>query len=288
MSLSPFPTRHAREGGHPRPSFTVPFTKHVMAGLDPAIQAFSKLKMRFRFLTLITLFTSSLPFIPPASGMSTIPFVGCPADSDAGKIVPTGSPISANIPLVVASHLAFYVSFNLSVLGPRGWACSGYQAGNINRLDVYPTGSNGGKPPDIEVTHNDNIYFPIRLGLYFPKIIGTEAIKENALDFNETEKQFVVPQFPDDRLTYLNSWAFEFVTPPDKIGLGNQIVFLPKSPEFSDYGIISIPQVGDSEVFAVGIQLPKTFIDLLPYIENFSKTCLLKGLENQACTQDQN
>jgi len=256
--------------------------------IDPAIHAFSKCQIKISIFLSALLFFACFLSMPTANAMSTVPFVGCPADSDNGNVAQTGSPISVNIPSNTASRLAFYVSFNLSVLGPRGWACSGYQAGNINRLDVYPAGSNGGKAPVIEVSENDNIYFPIKLGLYFPKIISTEAIKENALDFKETEKQFVVPQFPNDRLTYLNSWAFEFVTPPDKIGLGNQIVFLPKSPEFSDYGILSIPQVGDSEVFAVGIQLPKTFIDLLPYIENFSKTCLLKGLENQACTQDQN
>ena len=55
----------------------------------------------------------------------TVPFVGCPADGQAGPVAaPTGGPVRVLLPARVAAELAYYKGGQGSgVLAPRGWRC---------------------------------------------------------------------------------------------------------------------------------------------------------------------
>jgi hypothetical protein len=69
---------------------------------------------------------------------------------------------------------------------------------------------------------------------------------------------------------------------------GRRFGSLPKSAKYTDYGLLSIPQIGDSDVFFFGLQLPPALTDLRPYIEDFATLCLLRDPGHPSCSEGEN
>ena len=65
----------------------------------------------------------------------TVPFVGCPADGQAGPMsAPTGGRVRVSLPARVAAELAYYKGGRgTGVLAPRGWQC----------LEIYGSSGQG-------------------------------------------------------------------------------------------------------------------------------------------------
>src|SRR5207245_5491742 len=71
----------------------------------------------------------------------TIPFVGCPADGQAGPIeAPTGPPTGVAGTEVPASRLAYYKGEEApGLFGPRGWHCRVWYGSSGSTLIITPT-----------------------------------------------------------------------------------------------------------------------------------------------------
>ena len=70
-----------------------------------------------------------------------VPFVGCPADGQAGPVAaPKGGPVRVSLPVRVAAELAYYSSGGKGVLAPRGWAGSENYGSSGAALEVRPRG----------------------------------------------------------------------------------------------------------------------------------------------------
>lgn len=72
-------------------------------------------------------------------GQATVPFVGC---AQGGQLGPLGTPPGKDPALPIsagsAQRMAYYVAFELGVLTPRGWHCSGSAGSGGEGLLISP------------------------------------------------------------------------------------------------------------------------------------------------------
>lgn len=215
---------------------------------------------------------------------ATIPFVGCPIDADWGQVTPMGQPITVNIPDQVAAKLALYAGVeNLGVLGPRGWQCSGQQAGGGNNMWIFPKGGSVDSATVIAITSDvDNSGGTEGVGQYaryFPKIISHQAANADAAGWNQSPDQYIIKKYSADHLNYLTDSAFEFITPANHLGLGDVVLpvreHTPEPTALTTYGLIAISSEDGTEIQSLIMRLPKKFDNLHTYIIDFSASCFL-------------
>jgi hypothetical protein len=97
---------------------------------------------------------------PPNSPTATpvaIPVVPCPVTSGTNQTPVVGVPqrLAATLPGSISSRLNFYSNGEMSVLAPKGWACTSlFATDGGHNLVAYPPGqanpSNGSAPPDAQ------------------------------------------------------------------------------------------------------------------------------------------
>ena len=233
-----------------------------------------------RIIVFFALALAALPaFAQPVTAASTIPFVGCPSDSDGGPITPTGEPIIANIPEDIANKLALYVNvFNLAVLAPRGWKCSGGQAVVDNSISIYPPSSSPHNTSVISIAHvayTNRI--PNKYVLYFPTIMTMKAALNEAAGWGQTPDQYIIKRYLSDRITYIDKTTIEFMTPANHVGLGNALLSNPDDTPvpvpLTIFGLIGYNMTGDSYEETLAVELPESLSYLHAYIISFAKDC---------------
>ncbi len=106
-----------------------------------------------------TIVVGSLPALPvlaseAAASLVGVPVVTCRAELGAPGATPPRSPAKLAIAVDArdTSRVRFYSDGFVTVLGPKGWSCSGLEAADGSQsLSVFPAGqpdpSKGGQPP---------------------------------------------------------------------------------------------------------------------------------------------
>ena len=233
-----------------------------------------------RIIVFFALALAALPaFAQPATAASTIPFVGCPSRSDGGPITPSGEPIKANIPENIANKLALYVNvFNLAVLAPRGWKCSGWQSVGGNSISIYPSSSSLHETSVVSIAstaYTNGI--PNKYVLYFPTIMTMKAALNEAAAWGETPDQYIIKRYFSDHITYIDKTTIEFVTPANHVGLGDTLLsnpdVKPVPVPLRIYGLIGYNMTRDSYEETLAVELPENLSYLHTYITSFAEDC---------------
>lgn len=86
-----------------------------------------------------------------ASGVVTVPFVGCAEDGSGGPVeAPTGAPKAVRLDAATAAKLAYYsLAQGHGVLAPRGWHCFGAYGTEDSTLYVTPEPIGAAETTDI-------------------------------------------------------------------------------------------------------------------------------------------
>jgi hypothetical protein len=229
--------------------------------------------MRTRTVLSALLFSLTLPL----AAQSTVPFIGCPADGQAGPLdPPIGTPKHLSIPANIAAQLAYYqAGQGPGVLGPRGWSC----------FETY--GSGGGSLFLTPTHHDDSFFFSDDRSLSGPAIqyIGLEGgtsgrfevahiaarvfphfrpfVKKVIAEDLEPASNFHFGPFPADKLTHKSDHLVEFITPSNSVGLGTQS-WLSKGPG----PITGFAWIGgeDTDLLQLNMRLPPALAPLGPII----------------------
>lgn len=188
----------------------------------------------------------------PEPRVTTVPFVGCPADGQTGPIEPPqGTP--RQIPYSPqAEEIAFYSG---GAFGPRGWSCRVLYGSNGSTLLITPSplDSSGVSPakvagPAIQLSVSDGgtsgrfdvAIFAARL---FPRI--AKSFVQQVLDEGlETAQDLTLPSFPEDTVRYLDSLTVEYSTPAHSEGLGTRSSLLDSTAD-GIHGIIVLDTTND-------------------------------------------
>ena len=163
----------------------------------------------------------------------TIPFVGCPADGQAGPIeAPKGPPKVVAGTEVPASRLAYYKGEEApGLFGPRGWHCRVWYGSSGSTLIITPTVidstlglprklqgealelsvSSGGTSGRFVVAHYAARLFP-RVAAKFIARVQNEGLAPAS--------EFQSGPYPHDSVKYLGTLVAEFTTPAGVKGLG--------------------------------------------------------------------
>lgn len=198
----------------------------------------------------------------------TVPFVGCPADGQAGPVAtPKGSAVRVAVPARAAAQLAYYKGGRgTGVLAPRGWKCFESYGSRGNRLVVRPgpvgfgedvagpavvadyrTGGGSGRFVVAEV-----------VAQVFPRFHGfVDALRqEGALDLP-------TGPVPTDVLRRCGDRAVAYRTPGATRGLGTQTGLRPDAEPID--GVVAL--AGDvSAMVRVNTRLPERLRGLAPLI----------------------
>jgi hypothetical protein len=195
-------------------------------------------------LLAAALATNHLAFSQPqttsretAATTVTVPFVGCPADGQAGPLdPPKGIAQVVHIPREAAQQLAFYMGEQgFSVLAPRGWHCFEIDGARGSSLFVSPQPIDGNRllsdawkgftGPVIQLSFeaggtSGRFEVARMIARVFPahrSFVG-KVIAENI----EPASNFPSGPYPNDKLTYKSKDLVEYQTPPQTEGLGTQ------------------------------------------------------------------
>jgi len=244
------------------------------------------------------LFLVLIVFAPPARAFSDVPFVGCP---NVLGYKPIGKPLRLDVPERIASELALYSGAYIDILAPRGWTCFA-NYGNVNdNIWVYPKGSNPNSGPTVSMSVIITAFGGGRQarviygGRYFPKIVAERDVKNAIIAYNSSsgenisEDQFLAPEFPGDKITYLNGSTLEFWTPPNQYGLASTFAADPLQkidqtrPSLPTSGLMELNSDAESDLVQVAIRVPTRLNDLVPFILGFSRDCLAHSKEMSIC-----
>lgn len=202
--------------------------------------------MNLKISLVAALFTAnSLSHAPPAHSASqeapvskvTAPFVGCPADGQAGPVdPPKGLPQVVHIPKEAAQQLAFYkAEQGFGVLAPRGWHCFETYGSSGGSLFVTPqliegntlfsdtwkgftgpaiqiSAEDGSTSGRFDVAHMIARVFPAHRS-FVDKVIAEDI---------EPASNFPSGPYPKDNLIHKSKELVEYQTPPQTDGLGTQ------------------------------------------------------------------
>ncbi len=215
-----------------------------------------------------------------------VPFVGCPADGQAGPLnPPRRTSIQVRVASAIAQQLAFYqAERGMGVLAPRGWHCRGWYGSSGSLLAVTPEEI----PPP---------YFPPpriagpvvysgwsdaqTSGRFEVAVTAARLFPKSTRDFIERIKaegilpaaNFDVKPFPADQLRYLSSRAVEFITPAGQEGLATTSAL--QASSLPVRGLVALdseaPIEGEREIF---VRLPADLPELAQSILEWETPCL--------------
>jgi hypothetical protein len=214
-----------------------------------------------------------------------IPFVGCPADGQAGPLnPPKRTSIQVQIASETAQQLAFYqAELGMGALAPRGWHCRGWYGSSGTVLAVtpqeipapyFPPPRIAG--PVIYIGWND----AQTSGRFEVAITAARLFPKSTRDFIERiEAEGIVPSenfdvkpFPADQLHYLSSRAVEFITPAGKEGLATAGAL--QTSSLPVRGLVAldaeVPIEGEREIF---VRLPADLSELARSILEWETHC---------------
>ena len=221
--------------------------------------------------------TDQIPARPTGPMAAHVPFVGCPADGQAGPVNPPHEKDKlVSIPLDLAQEFAYYSAGNSGVLAPRGWHCFEVYGSSGGALFVAPgqfdsaTIFSGAWPgftgPAIELSNTSTDTsgrfeaartiaraFPAQME--FVRQVEAEGIDEDA--------PYPAGPFPTDTLKYINRDAVEYLTPPNERGLGTLSKL--KVNDGSIMGV-AILRLEKGSLIQLSVRLPNEMVRMRPII----------------------
>ena len=235
--------------------------------------------------TLLIAFASSVYAANLPS--SKVPFVGCPADGQAGPLAPPkGEAISVTIAPAIARRLAYYqAGQGHGVLGPKGWHCREWYGSSGGFLAVTPQeirppyfppptisgpaiyigSADAGTSGRFEVAITAARLFPQSTREFVERIKGEDILPA---------KEFDVKPFPSDRLRYLSNHVVEFTTPANKDGLGTSGML--RASRLPIRGLVALnPEAEIDSLTEIYVRLPAELSDLTQPILAWESTCLI-------------
>ena len=215
-----------------------------------------------------------------AMGQQKVPFVGCPADGQAGPVeAPKPVPITLNVSKSVASQIAYYATAGgLSVIGPRGWHCFEVYGSSGAYLFVTPEPSDADRwwkerkkftGPTIEIAaHNSGASGRFQVAEVIARVFP--ARRAWAEEIGVGFESFELPKgpHPADILKTIDRNTVEFTTPPNEQGLGTDGWIEPSSLPIRGAAYLN----SAPDAFVLSVRLPKKFDGLVPgIIQQFRK-----------------
>jgi hypothetical protein len=214
----------------------------------------------------------------PARLPSSLPFVGCKADGQVGpQPAPHKPPLHLHLDPTAAKRLAYYEGFDgLGVLAPRGWYCFETYGSNGSTLYVSPTSLD---PKQFFDSNRKGFTGPIiQLSSMIGDTSGRFAVAGIIARVFPAHRDFVnnviaeglrpasdfpFGPYPDDRLTYKSKELVEYVTPPNRQGLGTSSWLLP-----TDQPIVGLATLTGEELSLTQLclRLPPGMDELAPII----------------------
>lgn len=214
----------------------------------------------------------------PKHTPSTIPFVGCKADGQVGpQPAPDKPPLHLPLDPTTASRLAYYEGWEgEGVLGPRGWCCFETYGSNGSTLYVSPTPVD---PKQFFDTHWKGFTGPaIQLSSTVGDTSGRFGVAEVIARVFPAHRDFVnniiaeglepasdfpFGPYPDDRLTYKSKELVEYMTPPNRKGLGTASWLLPNQQPILGVAMLTGEELSLTQL---SLRLPPGMDDLIPII----------------------
>jgi len=210
----------------------------------------------------------------------TVPFVGCPADGQAGPLdPPKGIAQVVHIPKEAALQLAFYkAEQGVGVLAPRGWHCFETHGSSGGSLFVPPQPIDGNKlfsnawksftGPVIQLSAEDGgtsgrFEVARMIARVFPahrSFVG-KVIAENI----EPASNFPSGPCQNDKLTYKSKDLVEYQTPPQTEGLGTQSRLLKNADPIGGVAMLvgEDPKTGEPpSLLLLAVRLPSEMTNL--------------------------
>jgi len=214
----------------------------------------------------------------PAQKSSTIPFIGCKADGQIGpQPAPRRSPLHLPLEPTIASRLAYYKGWEGNVvLGPRGWYCFETYGSNGSTLYVSPTpldpkqffDSNwkGFTGPVIQISSmigdtSGRFEVARTIARVFPA--RRDFVNNIIAEGLDPASDFPFGPYPDDRLTYRSNELVEFITPPNRQGLGTSSWLLPNQQPILGVAMLTGEELSLTHL---ALRLPPAMDDLAPII----------------------
>jgi hypothetical protein len=208
----------------------------------------------------------------------TVPFVGCPADGQAGPVdPPKGTAQVVQIPKEAAQQLAFYNNGQgFGVLAPSGWHCFETYGSSGSSLFVSPQPIDakmlfsdtwkGFTSPVIQLSAEDGATsgrFEVArmIARVFPahRSIVRKVISEGI----EPASNFPSGPYPNDKLVYKSNDLVEYQTPPQTEGLGTQSRLLKNTdPILGATMLVGLVKEGEPSVLFLAVRLPSEMTGL--------------------------
>jgi hypothetical protein len=244
--------------------------------------------MNLKISLVASLFTAhSLSYAPahfpsreaPVSNV-TVPFVGCPADGQAGPLdPPKGTPQVVHISKGIALQLAFYkAEQGFGVLAPRGWHCFETYGSNGGSLFVSPQPIDGKMlfsdtwkgfaGPVIQISVEDGgtsgrFGVARMIARVFPA--QRSFVRKVIAEGIEPASDFPFGPYSKDKLLYKNKELVEYQTPPQTEGLGTQSRLLKDADPISGIAMLvgEDPKEGEPpSLLFLAIRLPSEMTHL--------------------------
>jgi hypothetical protein len=212
--------------------------------------------------------------VPPKTSV-TVPFVGCEADGQMGKLeAPRGATKSVSISAEAAQQLAYYKGDQGNgVLAPRGWHCFETYGSNGSSLYVTPQPINsenlfsnkweGFIGPAVQLTALDGSTsgrFDVAriIARVFPA--HRNFVRKVIAEGLEPASSFHFGPYPKDKLIYKNREIVEYTTPAQSNGLGTQSKLKQNADPISGVAILL---GADSDLVHLSVRLSPDQADLI-------------------------
>ena len=215
----------------------------------------------------------------------SVPFVGCPADGQAGPIAPPeGLPKVVTLRGVQAERVAYYKGAqSFGVFAPRGWHCRVLYGSSGSSIVVSPTSLDPSEfPPSkihdqaIELVYLDggtSGRFPVAIyaSRLFPKL-AVEFVARVKSEGIKTASEFERGPYTNESVTYPAKGVAKFVTPANGMGLGTEGMLAPTQDAV--HGIAALQMSGDWGISVLRVRLRPGMHDLETVIMRLNQSCV--------------
>jgi len=195
----------------------------------------------------------------------TVPFVGCASDGQTGpNPAPTAGMVPSPVSAAAAQQLAYYASYDLGILAPRGWNCFSVSGSSGSTLVVTPERL---AYEDIAARGEGRPGAGVVISVSFGGTSGRFGVADAIARVFPTQRAFaerVVSQglmdelptgpYPDDWLRWRNSMEVEYLTPAGAMGLGTVGTLAPSREPVR--GLLFLTSSDEMDLVKVSVRLP--------------------------------